>query len=168
MHKLKFLTREEFRAADDARMALAETRGNDPEWIVANRATYGYAKLDEITGPNVMWECPWYHDPEDPTDAGVRERALAWYSDPSKGNSFLSRFYWKDWSHIRPPLTVLCPNGAEWTVDQVSSNGEGWTVTFEGDWKDGLISCSPSIQVPGYHGFLGSNGTPPGYFSDPV
>jgi hypothetical protein len=160
--QVKFYNREEFRVLDDARLALAKKRGEDPAWLSANKAEYGWARIDEVAEPGtcVMWEAYWFHDPQDPGDAAARENALA---NPNI-NHFLSRFYWKDWSHIRAPLCVLCPNGQEWCIDAKSSNGDGWTVTGEAP----LVSASPSIVVPGYHGFLGSNGQPPGWFSDPI
>jgi hypothetical protein len=97
-----------------------------------------------------MWYCPWYYDPKDPEDVPTRERALQYYRDNPKGKHFLSPFYWRDWSDKRPPICVMTPNGHEWIVDQVSTNGQGWTVTGEAP----NITCHPSIQVPGYHGFL--------------
>jgi hypothetical protein len=63
---------------------------------------------------------------------------------------FLSVHYWRDWSDKRPPICVVCPNGEWWEVDRKSSNGEGWIVTGELP----TITCSPSIVVDGYHGFL--------------
>lgn len=62
----------------------------------------------------------------------------------------LSEHYWQTWSRVRPPLCVVCPNGAQWEIDRKSSNGSGWVVT--GSWPN--LNCSPSIVVPGYHGFL--------------
>jgi hypothetical protein len=150
----RFLTREEFRAADDARLALAKKRGEDAEWLKANNATYGWARLDEITGPGIMWSVPWYFDPENPEHKLRRERALEAIKDGSFGtgerNYYLSRFYWERWSHVRSPISVLCPNGVEWCIDAKSSNGEGWEVTGEAP----AITARPSILVPGYHGWL--------------
>jgi hypothetical protein len=168
MKQVRLLTLEEFGEAEAARIALATKRGADPDWLAANKTDYGWASISEVAGPCVMWQCPWYHDPKDPEDQKVAERVLAAYAAGEKKTWMLSRFYWQQWSSIRPPLSVICPNGVEWCVDQVSSNGEGWTVTFDGDWQNGLIHCAPSIDVPGYHGFLGMNGAPAGYFSDPV
>ena len=62
----------------------------------------------------------------------------------------LSPHYESTWKEKRPPLQVVCPNGKEWCVDAISSNGDGWVVTGEPP----SITCSPSIAVPGYHGFL--------------
>lgn len=101
-----------------------------------------------------MWFTPWFYDPADPEKAGRREAAMAAIADGTFGtgehNYYLSRFYWQTWSHVRPPICVLTPNGKEWCIDAKSSNGEGWQVIGEPP----RITCSPSIQVPGYHGFL--------------
>lgn len=91
---------------------------------------------EKIKKPLAMWYAPWYHDPaEGKIDAEKH---------------FLSIHYQNDWSDKRPPLCVRCPNGSIWVPDQKSSNGTGWKVTGEAP----NISCSPSISVPGYHGFL--------------
>ncbi len=79
--------------------------------------------------------------------AAHRDRFLAACQVDAHG---LSIHYWKDWSHIRPPICVVCPNGEQWEIDRKSSNGTGWTV--KGEWPN--LTCSPSIVVEGYHGFL--------------
>ena len=68
----------------------------------------------------------------------------------SANASYLSLHYWNNWSTKRPPISVVCPNGEVWEIDRKSSNGSGWTVT--GEFPN--ITCSPSIVVYGYHGFL--------------
>lgn len=148
-----FLDEAAYRVAQDARLALAKRREADPGWMAANNATYGWAGLDEVVPPCAMWFSPWLFDPHDPEDAERRTRAL----EAVRAGTFdsgshwsLSRMYWEQWSNKRPPICVLCPNGREWCVDAKSSNGEGWTVT--GDPP--LLTCAPSIAVPGYHGFL--------------
>lgn len=150
----RFLDEAEFRKADDARLALAKRRGDDARWLADNNSTYGYASLKEVTGPCVMWFATWYFNPINPEHELRREAALRAITEGHFGkgerNYYLSRFYWQDWSDKRPPICVMCPNGAEWCVDSKSSNGEGWKVT--GDPP--LITCQPSILVPGYHGFL--------------
>jgi hypothetical protein len=133
----RLLTREEFTAAEDQRFALAKSR-NDGRG----------ASLKEILPPGSMWFCYWYLDPSKPEDV---ERAKKYLEQSKlKKLSFYARFYLETWSLVRPPISVLCPSGSEWCVDQVSSNGEGWQVT--GDPP--RITCQPSIVVPGYHGFL--------------
>lgn len=136
-----FLDRARFKIASDARMALAHSR--DPE--------VG-ASLDEVTEQCLMWYAWWYFDPDNEEHAPRRTRALENIKNGvfDRTSFMLSRFYWTDWSHIRPPISVLCPNGQEWCVDAVSSNGEGWKV--EGEVPN--ITASPSILVPGYHGYL--------------
>lgn len=138
MTPCRLLTPEEHRAADDARIRLANTRADGKG-----------ASMVEITGPCVMWFCPWYFDPFDDEDAPTRQRCMEAITRGEKQN-FLSRFYWEDWSATRPPISVICPNGKDWCVDQVSTNGEGWKVTGDAP----IITCAPSILVPGYHGFL--------------
>lgn len=168
MTQCRFLDEAEFRKAENARYELAKRRGNDPRWLIANNSTYGYASLNEITGPCVMWFATWYFNPANPEHTIRRETALRAITEGHFGkgecNYYLSRFYWQNWSDKRPPICVMCPNGAEWCVDSKSSNGEGWKVI--GDPP--LLCCTPSIQAPGYHGYLGSNGVPPGVFTSPL
>jgi hypothetical protein len=141
-------------AAEDARMALGKSRGNDPIWMKANNATYGWASLSEVVKPCAMWFSRWYFDPTDPADKGRRDAALAAIADGTFGkgerNFYLSIHYWRDWSDKRAPINVLCPNGKEWCVDAKASNGDGWRVIGTAP----QITASPSIMVPGYHGFL--------------
>lgn len=117
--------------------------------------------------PGMAWFQPWYHDPEGADENRKSKRygcRVMWPTRPEnvgKGSHGLSRFYWDKWANIRPPICVVCPNGEQWEVDRVSNNGEGWEVT--GTLP--LISCSPSIVVDGYHGFLGTNGASPGQFT---
>lgn len=87
--------------------------------------------------PGMAWYCPWLYDPKDP-EPGRR------------GWSYLSRFYWEDWSEKRPPICVVLPGGSHWCIDSKASNGEGWKVTGEFP----LLTASPSILVPNYHGWL--------------
>lgn len=47
-------------------------------------------------------------------------------------------------------LIAICPDGSEWWIDGPASNGPGWTRTG----TPPNVTCSPSILVPGYHGFL--------------
>lgn len=101
-----------------------------------------------IFTPGMGWPMPWYFDP-----SGDRERAGKHVMIPESRRGelgFLSMHYWRDWAHKRPPLTVVCPNGETWEIDRKSSNGDGWKV--DGEWPN--ITCSPSIVVEGYHGYL--------------
>lgn len=141
-------------AAEDQRIALARVRDTDEAWKRANNATYGWARFAEVVRPCAMWYARWYFDPENPEHKIRREKALDAIVTGTFGtgerNYYLSRFYWEDWSHIRPPICVLCPNGDEWCVDAKSSNGEGWKVTGSVP----TITAQPSIATKGYHGFL--------------
>lgn len=98
--------------------------------------------------PGMAWTMPWVYDP-----TGERERRgeHVIFKEARKGTiGFLSKYYWDDWSHIRPPMSVVCPNGEVWEIDRRSKNGDGWSVTGEFP----LITCMPSIVVYGYHGWL--------------
>lgn len=99
-------------------------------------------------GAGAMWFCPWYYDPAAPDPEERRGKP-----------GILSVYYWRDWADTRPPLMVVTPALREWCVDQKASNGEGWTVTGHAP----RITCSPSIDVPGYHGYLRD-----GEFSPPL
>lgn len=149
-----FLDRNAHNAAEAARMALGKSRNDDDAWKAANNATYGWASLSEVVAPCAMWYGYWLFDPENPEHKKRRDSALAAIAAATFGagekNYYLSKFYWRDWSHLRPPINVLCPNGTEWCVDAKSSNGDGWKVTGSVP----KITARPSILVPGYHGFL--------------
>lgn len=119
--------------------------------------------------PGTMWFCPWYHDPAHEGAAERRAKELArpeeWWN-PGNHSRFLSLHYWRDWADKRPPICVVGPNGDEWIPDQVSNNGTGWTVTGDAP----LLTVTPSIWLSqgkenAYHGYLGSQGAPPGVFS---
>ena len=110
--------------------------------------------------PGMMWFMPWAHDPADPRDMAVRAVQL---ENPER-RGMLSPHYWRDWSDKRSPIMVVCPNRQMWCVDQWSSNGTGWTVRGEGT----ALVVTPPIVVPGYHGWLGSGGAAPGWFTGDV
>jgi len=102
--------------------------------------------------PGSLWECHWWFDPENEEDMRDLDERIARASQPDY-NGVLSVHYLRDWAHKRPPLCVKLPNYSDWVVDQKSTNGTGWTATTAGPpYED--ITCSPSILVPGYHGFL--------------
>lgn len=118
-------------------------RENLIDWCRANGY---YANDRRIFTGGMAWYAPWYYDP-----SGEREKSgeHVMYKVGEQGG-FLSPHYWRDWAAIRPPICVVCPNGEWWEIDRKSSNGDGWAVT--GDLPN--ITCTPSIVVPGYHGFL--------------
>lgn len=119
---------------------------------------------DGFVPPGAMWFCPWYFDPAKAGSlAKIPERIASIEANPNTDHH-LSIHYWRDHAHLRPPICVKAPNGHDWIVDTKSSNSSGWQVRGEPP----LLEVSPSIDVPGYHGFLGSHGAPPGYFSDPL
>lgn len=107
-----------------------------------------YRNDSRIFTPGMVWPQPWCFDP-----TGERERTgkHVMFKAERKGTlGFLSPHYWRDWSDKRPPLSIVCPNGEVWEIDRKSSNGDGWVVS--GEFPN--ITCSPSIVVNGYHGFL--------------
>jgi hypothetical protein len=127
----RFLTFEEYAAMGDDAVARGFWR-NDTR----------------IFTPGMAWPMPWVFDP-----TGERERAgkHVMHKLADRGKLYhLSPHYWRDWSDKRPPLSVVCPNGEVWEIDRKSSNGDGWIVT--GEFPN--LTCSPSIVVDGYHGFL--------------
>ena len=149
--ELKFLTSQEFATIEEQR------REGYPD----------NCDMHDFFLPGYAWFNPWYFNPDDPREStdydassvsNRKEELIAWHKRKgSEGKSFLSVPYWRDWSHIRPPITVVCPNGEQWCIDQKSSNGPGWVVT--GLWDDGLhilrnITVTPSIVVSGYHGWM--------------
>jgi hypothetical protein len=129
----------------------------------AERDAMGHASVDRggyrngvAAGfvPGTGWFTPWVFTP----DGNTGRRMMI--SDAAAPNaSFLSPHYWRDWSAKRPPICIVGPNGEEWEIDRKASNGDGWTVT--GEWPN--ITCSPSIVLRGYHGFLQG-----GQFTDDV
>jgi hypothetical protein len=161
MLECKLIKDDDFKKATEERIKLARSRTTDDAWKAANKATYGWASMHEIVGYGVMWYMPWYYSPTDPGCMYRREAALQKMLE-GQSPGHLSRYYWQDWSDKRPPLCVICPNGVEWIVDAKSSNGDGWVV--QGDAPK--LRVHPSILVPGYHGWLGTNGVPPGWFSN--
>lgn len=92
--------------------------------------------VTQVATPGAMWFCPWYVEDHD----GI----------PRTHSGILSSFYLEQWLGKRPPISVRCPNGSDWIVDQKASNGAGWVVTGEAP----NITCSPSIVAGNYHSFL--------------
>lgn len=76
---------------------------------------------------------------------------------------------WRGSDGVR--LMVKLPPGGRtdwWHVDGPAGNAPGLLPGWTRTGTIPLISVTPSIASPDYHGFLGSNGTPPGVLSDPV
>lgn len=143
----KLLSRQEFKEREQARHDAIEASrkaANDPNLLLPEHYQENWFE------PGTMYECPWYHDPQDPRDNIDRKHALERIERGELRKSFLSDMYWRDWSDKRAPITVFCPNGKLWCIDQVSKNGDGWTVTGTAP----NVTCHPSIVVPGYHGYL--------------
>lgn len=86
----------------------------------------------QVATPGAVWYCPWLSEGE---------------HAPS---SILSDAYMRDWLGKRPPISIRCPDGSDWVVDQKASNGPGWTVTGEAP----NLTAQPSIVSRDYHGWL--------------
>lgn len=113
-----------------------------------------------FAGAGAMWFTPYIFDPNEPKHQETRLKRLAEIAAGTFARTnYLSRHYWLQWSDKRPPICVRCPNGLDWLVDSKSTNGEGWEVTGDAP----IITCTPSILVPGYHGYLRE-----GHFTDDI
>lgn len=138
---------------------------DDDAWQVSGDAIYvdsdgrEFSQLD--APPGGIIEAWWLFDPKGPEDLAELPEIRSRYAREPEARMLLSRMYYEQWAETRPPLQVFTPNGRPWIVDSTANNGPGWTVS--GDPP--LLSCSPSILVPGYHGWLGINGALPGHFS---
>jgi hypothetical protein len=139
----RVLTLQERHDMDEAAMARGWYR-NDRRVFLPGMAWYQHFYFDP-TGEFERWRAA-QPDPE----KYCRQPMIKRSSNPDDRAGFLSPHYWRDWSDKRPPICVVCPNGEQWEIDRWSSNGTGWTVTGELPH----ITCSPSIVVVGYHGFL--------------
>jgi hypothetical protein len=171
MIECRLYSREEFREREDGRREAHEKWRKEnvaPEpgqpWTEEQRA------IDRLYIPaGSMWFCHWYHDPEKPEDLEKVDRRIADLLAEPNAPHHLSIHYWQSWARIRPPICVVCPDFRHWVVDSKSTNGTGWTVMGEAP----KLVCSPSIWTSmsnpaSYHGYLGQNGAPPGWFSNPV
>jgi hypothetical protein len=100
--------------------------------------------------PGMGWYQPWYWDHDGSWRARGKHVMIIARPVNLEVRSFLSPHYWRDWADKRPPLCIIGPTGEQWEIDRTSSNGNGWIVT--GEWPN--ITCSPSIVLKGYHGYL--------------
>lgn len=110
----------------------------------------GFYRNDKrVFVPGMAWYQPFYFDPLGELAAfkgqGFRKTPMC-----ERGDSFLSVHYWRNWADKRAPICVVGPTGEQWEIDRKSSNGDGWHVI--GELPN--ITCSPSIILDGYHGFL--------------
>jgi hypothetical protein len=114
-----------------------------------SRQETGYIFNSKFFPPGTAWFEPWIYDP-----TGEWERQGKHVVCKQHGSPHLSIYYWRDWSDKRAPICIAGPTGQHWEIDRKSSNGEGWQVTgdYTGDAPN--ITCSPSIVLDGYHGYL--------------
>ena len=105
------------------------------------RLVEGYLKKVDELQPGDMWFCPWYIEGESKKDH------LRWLD---QGHGFLSREYVTQRWDKRPPLILRLPDGTDWLVDGLSTSGGGWDISGEAP----NITARPSIQSPGFHGWL--------------
>lgn len=110
----------------------------------------GFYRNDKrIFLPGMAWYQPFYFDPHGELGA-MRRPGFCETPMCERNDFFLSVHYWRDWADKRPPICVVGPTGEWWEIDRKSSNGDGWTVS--GELPN--ITCSPSIVLNGYHGYL--------------
>lgn len=115
-----------------------EEWGSSHSYQFENPQTGQIGDCHTVATPGAMWYCPWYVEGREVEDLKAGR------------NGILSRLYVEQWLGKRMPIMVMLPDKSHWCIDQKSSNGEGWTVT--GD--EPMVTASPSILVPRYHGFL--------------
>ena len=121
-----------------------------------NAVAEGFYRNDiRILTPGMAWFTDWIYDPTGVRQASGKHVMIRTPDSPNR--EYLSEYYWSDWSTKFPPICVVCPDGSQWEINRKSSNGPGWKVI--GTLPD--ITCTPSIVVPGYHGWLRD-----GIFSD--
>jgi hypothetical protein len=98
-------------------------------------------------------------------DAPVGACWQAWWLDETNCPNNRKQPLW--------PLILRCPPGKrhhDWHVDGGSSNGGGWTRSGPIE----MLTVTPSIAMGWengrneYHGWVGVNGTPPGYLSEDI
>ncbi len=109
-----------------------------------------YRNDRSVFTPGMGWYQPWYWVPPGWTGCHAGHVMIKERPKDYNESKFLSPHFWRDWADKRPPLCIVGPNGETWEVDRRSSNGDGWSVS--GEWPH--VTCSPSIVLNGYHGFL--------------
>jgi hypothetical protein len=154
---------------------FAEPAHDDPRWPVECQEGCGYRFTEDD-----QWQV-WVSEVLRRADNG-EERVMHWSMIPPGIPTVEPGGMWnaewqrgRGWTNPDKPddgifLMVRCPSisgryGNDWGVDQQASSGGYWTRT--GDPRTpGSLSVQPSIETGDYHGFLGSNGAPPGVLSD--
>lgn len=106
-----------------------------------------------------MGTCSWRRDGTDE----VRDDQYHWGPGAMYDATEWSPKSWRGpdgrcWAIVLPPASVA----DYWLIDGEASSGGRWSRTG----SPPNVSVTPSIATPNYHGFLGSNGAPPGYLSD--
>lgn len=128
----------------------------------------------------MTWACRLIENPEldqhGNVDTSKREVGDMWFLDLPEEElreRHLTAYYWANNSHRKPLVVMLprsdYPNGKLYFLmdgqcfSAERGHYDGWTVTG----IPPLMTVTPSIHFPGcYHGFLGSQGVPPGVIGD--
>lgn len=134
----------------------------EPRWPTQCACGYMFRESDEAQ----LFKERLYRHPETKAEFGWRDAPVGaiifepWMIEGERGtppkefpatNAWLSQYYYRDWFGKRPPINITCPGRhAPWCPDSGASNGHGWQVT--GTLP--LITVTPSIGMPQYHGWL--------------
>lgn len=158
--RVRFLNREEYQQAERRRLDAIRDVGLT-EIIFGHLSSWDKARQRHLIGmdiivPGSIWECWHMFNPFKKEHQHRRIHALNCIEHGcyNPREHILSKKYWIDWSHLRPPLCVKTPNGHNWIVDSVDHNGNDWLVqdVTLGDYTS--ITCTPAVKVDGYHGQL--------------
>jgi hypothetical protein len=129
----------------------------------------------------VSWRIVWCSERPGKPRIG---NAWFWHPEEEGGQDYIPRSYMERFlsaSYLkddRPPIMLVLPGGynfcidwAWWVGGEPNPSRKGWSVSLESSPVVGgilLLSISPSINCPAYHGFVGSNGVPVGWIGDDV
>lgn len=114
----------------------------DPRWPA--QCSCGYEFTDEDSWQ--VNQCPIYESKD-----GRRTYVTKAYGRrPIPGAMYHT--WWRPWIRKEDGLTitVVCPNGEEWCIDEKASSGGYWTRTG----TPPKLTVTPSIIAGDYHGFL--------------
>jgi hypothetical protein len=154
----------------------------------------GYHRNKRILAPAIPYNSQWEGEskpikdhPDAPTrclcgrefppDVEVRHYLGRLYRDPRNHQLILleeaapGAMYFADWytrvgwhGADRRSLVVILPDLTPWLIDGPAQNAPGKIPGWTRHGEPPKVVASPSIQTPGYHGFLGgSDGSQPGF-----